>query len=279
MRLPERPIIIAGPCMAENYDIMAVVAESMLRSAEKNGFQYFFKASFDKANRSSIDSYRGPGIGQASGWFERIKKGFGCPMLTDVHEIAQVGPAAEFCDAIQIPAFLCRQTDLLVAAARSGRIVNIKKGQFMAPGAMVHAVQKVRSACAEAQLPVRAWLTERGSMYGYGDLTVDMRSLAIMAENAVPVIFDITHSTQKPQAGTRDGVSGAARQYAPLLARSALATGYVSGFFLEVHPDPLSAKSDADAQLTPDQAAALLDQLCQLWGEVRDLADLDAGFS
>ena len=278
MSAPQKPIIIAGPCMAENYDLMAEVAEVMCRSAEKLGFDYYFKASFDKANRSSIDSYRGPGLEQAARWFEDIRTNFGCPVLTDIHEVSHAKVAAQTCDVLQIPAFLCRQTDLVVAAAETGKIVNVKKGQFMAPEAMKNIADKIKASCAKKNLPTKAWLTERGSMYGYGDLTVDMRSFATMAQNQLPVIFDITHSTQKPPANSGDTTSGALRRNAPLLARSALATGYLSGFFMEVHPEPVKAKSDAEAQLTPAQADSLLNQLMTMWSFTQDLKRIDQQF-
>lgn len=269
--LPEKPIIIAGPCMAENYEIMATVADSMIRSAELLGFDYYFKSSFDKANRSSINSYRGPGLEQAARWFEKIKNSFGCKILTDIHETHQAKIAAESCDILQIPAFLCRQTDLLASALSTGKPVNIKKGQFMSPEAMQHIAHKAESICQAASLPLNVWLTERGSSFGYGDLIVDMRSFETLAKTGLPVIFDITHSTQKPPANGPDMTSGARKAVAPLLARAALATGYISGFFLEVHPKPPEAKSDAQAQLNPRQASSLLKQLCQLWSVTREI--------
>lgn len=254
---PARPLVIAGPCMAESLELIKEVAEQLVALSKKLDFDLVFKASFDKANRTSINSYRGPGLETAMGWFSEIKGRFGVPVLTDVHETYQVEPVAKVCDVLQIPAFLCRQTDLVIAAAKSGKAVNIKKGQFMSPQAMGHIVEKVRAACAESGISEQVFLTERGASFGYGDLVVDMRSLAIMAEFGAPVIFDITHSTQQPPNSGK-GVSGALRKHAALLARAAAATGRIQGFFLEVHPDPKMAKSDADAQLTPVQAEELL---------------------
>lgn len=274
------PLVIAGPCAAENFSLMDSVASLMTRLAKEIGFRYIFKASFDKANRTSSGSIRGPGLDNALRWFEDLKTKYGIEILTDVHETHQVKAVANICDVLQIPAFLCRQTDLVVAAAASGKIVNIKKGQFMAPGAMGHIVDKARAARPLGRDPVQdIWLTERGASFGYGNLVVDMRAFPIMAKCKAPLILDITHSTQLPAAGGDGGsVSGAQRSMAPVLARAATATGYLSGYFLEVHTDPAKAISDKDAQLNLMQAEALLRQLIPLWRNSRALPAIDGMF-
>ena len=278
-----RPIVIAGPCAAESFDLMLTVGTAMKKLADELGFDYVFKASFDKANRTSSSSARGPGIKTATQWFGDIKQKLGVPVLTDVHETQQVKPIAEICDVLQIPAFLCRQTDLVVAAAESGRRVNIKKGQFMAPGAMAHIVSKARASTgAESDLQ-RIWLTERGASFGYGNLVVDMRAFPIMALSKAPLILDITHSTQLPATGgdgsaTSGSTSSGQRHFAPVLARAATATGYLSGYFLEVHTDPAKAISDKDAQLSIAQATTLLQQLIPFWQESQAFAAIDKQF-
>lgn len=271
-----RPTIVAGPCMAESYSLLEDVASPLLSLSKRLGFDLIFKSSFDKANRSSISSYRGPGLDTAMKWFADLRSKFGIRILTDVHETNQVLPAGAVCDVLQIPAFLCRQTDLIVAAVRTGRSVNIKKGQFMAPHAMSLIVEKVRSACHESELPVQLMLTERGTTFGYGDLVVDMRSLAVMADLGVPVLFDITHSTQQPSTG--GATSGALRQHAGVLARAAAGTGRIDGFFLEVHPEPRLAKSDADAQLSIRQAEQLIEATLPILSLGRTVAAADHVF-
>jgi 2-dehydro-3-deoxyphosphooctonate aldolase (KDO 8-P synthase) len=269
-----RPLVIAGPCAAESPELCTTVGSALARLSTELGFDYVFKASFDKANRTSADSRRGPGIVAGLKILQDIKTKYGVKVLTDVHETTQVAQVAEVCDVLQIPAFLCRQTDLVVAAAETGRIVNVKKGQFMAPGAMASIVAKARQAKAG-----NVWLTERGASFGYGNLVVDMRAFPIMAETKAPLILDITHSTQLPAAGGEGGsVSSGERRFAPVLARAATATGYLSGFFLEVHTDPPKAISDKDAQLNLKQAEALLRQLIPLWREAQAFAAIDAGF-
>jgi 2-dehydro-3-deoxyphosphooctonate aldolase (KDO 8-P synthase) len=216
---------------------------------------YVFKASYRKANRSSGGSFRGLPLGEALAILGRVRRELGVPVLTDVHEVAEVGAAAEVADCLQIPAFLCRQTDLLVAAARSGRAVNVKKGQFLAPEDMVNAVAKVTGAGGD-----RVLLTERGTTFGYHDLVVDFRGLVTMRTFGWPVVFDVTHSLQRP-----GGVeTGGDRRFAPPLARAAVAAG-VDGLFFETHPDPDRAKSDAATQWPLDRAAELLDD----WKRVR----------
>jgi 2-dehydro-3-deoxyphosphooctonate aldolase (KDO 8-P synthase) len=277
LRRPERPYVIAGPCMAESLELMQAVVQPLRQLAKELDFDLIFKASFDKANRTSIHSYRGPGLEEAIRWFQRLKEeNPGLSVLTDVHETSQVAPAAEVIDVLQIPAFLCRQTDLLVAAVQTGRAVNVKKGQFLAPENAQHIISKVQQAAAERQLPLNYALTERGTTFGYGNLVVDMRGLKIMSDFEAPVIFDITHSLQLPAAGGAQGeVSGGLRAFAPVLARAATATGYLDGFFLEVHTDPNRAKSDAATQLGVEQASTLLRQIVPLWRNVRSLPKQD----
>lgn len=270
----EKPLVIAGPCSAESYELMDQVAEVLVELSQELGFDYVFKASFDKANRTSIGSNRGPGIAQGLEWFEKLKSKYNFNMLTDIHETTQVAEVAGVVDYLQIPAFLCRQTDLLVAALETGKKVNVKKGQFMAPEAMASTVGKAQSLGKKENL----LLTERGASFGYGDLMVDMRGFKPMAETGVPVIFDITHSVQVPPSGKVTGTSGARREFAPLLARSATATGYLSGYFLEVHSNPNKAISDKEAQLSIEQAKLLLNQLIPLWRQSRDFASIDSQF-
>ena len=227
--------LIAGPCVIESEAHARSMAEAIQRIAADLGIPYIFKASYDKANRTSVKSFRGPGLVEGTRILARLAKDTGLPVLTDVHEPAHCEVAAEAADVLQIPAFLCRQPDLLVAAGRTGRAVNIKKGQFMAPWDMEHPVEKVRSTGNE-----RILLTERGACFGYNTLVVDFRSLAVMRRLA-PVVFDGTHSVQQPSAA--GGVSGGQPEFIPLLARAAVAAG-IDGLFLEVHDDPAHAKSD-----------------------------------
>ncbi len=227
--------LIAGPCVIESEAHARKMAEAIQRITSDLSIPYIFKASYDKANRTSVKSFRGPGLAEGTRILGLVAKDTGLPVLTDVHEPAHCEAVAEAVDVLQIPAFLCRQTDLLVAAGKTGRAVNIKKGQFVAPWDMTHPVEKVRSTGNE-----RVFLTERGASFGYNTLVVDFRSLAIMRELA-PVVFDGTHSVQQPSAA--NGVSGGQPEFIPLLARAAVAAG-VDGLFLEVHDDPANAKSD-----------------------------------
>ncbi len=275
----KRLVVIAGPCVAESYDVAETVAEKMISLSEKLGFEYIFKSSYDKANRTSLDSYRGPGMEKALGWFDKLKKTYNFEVLSDIHAVDQVAVAAEVCDHLQIPAFLCRQTDIIVAAVKSGRGVNIKKGQFVSPEAMANSVEKALETARRAGIPPKVMVTERGTSLGYGNLVVDMRSFPILSESQVPVIFDITHSTQLPSLGGGGKVSSAQRRFAPVLARAAAASGYVDGFFLEVHPDPSKAKCDAEAQVTPDQAEILLSQLILIWQQAMKFKNEDGKFS
>ena len=250
----DTPVLFAGPCAAESYEICSEVAGQVKEIAHDLGFQYVFKSSFDKANRTSGGSYRGPENGLAI--LERIKKEFDVPLVTDVHESVQCAEVAEVVDVLQIPAFLCRQTDLLLAAARTGKTIKIKKGQFMAPEDMKFAADKVRGEGNGNVL-----LTERGSTFGYNNLVVDMRSLPIMRQFC-PVIFDVTHSVQRP--GGLGGKSGGDRQFAPFLARAAAAAG-VDGFFIETHPDPTKALSDGPNMIPLKELRSFLEDLKKVW--------------
>ena len=247
-----RLFLIAGPCVIESEAHARLMADAIQRITAELGVPYIFKASYDKANRTSVRSFRGPGLREGVRILGRLARETGLPVLTDVHEAGHCEIAAEAVDVLQIPAFLCRQTDLLVAAGRTGRAVNIKKGQFAAPWDMSHPVEKVRSTGNE-----RVFLTERGSSFGYNALVVDYRSLAVMREMA-PVVFDGTHSVQQPSAA--NGVSGGQPEYIPLLARAAVAAG-VDGLFLEVHDDPANARSDGANALDLKLLKPLLEKL------------------
>ncbi len=253
---PRRLTLLAGPCLAESRDMCLQIATRLLEICEKLGIQYVFKASFDKANRSSVESFRSAGMAESLRWFEDVARETGSPVVTDVHESTQVPAVAQAVDCLQIPAFLCRQTDLLVAAGQSGRAVNIKKGQFMAPWDMENAVVKVRSTGNENVL-----LTERGTSFGYNRLVTDFRGLAQMRRFA-PVCFDATHSTQEP--GGLGNASGGEREYAPMLASAALAMG-IEALFFETHPDPASARSDAACQIPLDRMERVLAGCLRFW--------------
>jgi 2-dehydro-3-deoxyphosphooctonate aldolase (KDO 8-P synthase) len=247
-----RLFLVAGPCVIESESHARHMADSIQRIASDLGIPYIFKASYDKANRTSVKSYRGPGLAEGTRILATIARHTGLPVLTDVHEPTHCELAAEAVDVLQIPAFLCRQTDLLVAAGKTGRAVNIKKGQFVAPWDMNYPVETVRSTGNE-----RIFLTERGSSFGYNTLVVDFRALAIM-RGLTPVVFDGTHSVQQPSAA--NGVSGGQPEYIPLLARAAVAAG-VDGIFLEVHDDPANAKSDGANALDLKLLKPLLETL------------------
>jgi 2-dehydro-3-deoxyphosphooctonate aldolase (KDO 8-P synthase) len=244
--------LIAGPCVIESAEICLTIARHVKEICDRLDITYIFKASFDKANRSSNASFRGPGLEDGLVVLKRVKDELGLPVLSDVHETSQVAKAAEVLDILQVPAFLARQTDLLVACAHAGKAVNVKKGQFMAPAEMGNAVEKIRAAGND-----RILLTERGTFFGYNRLVNDFTGLPIMRSFGCPVVFDITHSTQQP-AGLGNQ-SGGSPQYAPLLARAAVAAG-VDGLFLECHPDPKNAKSDAATMLGLDAVEGLLSQ-------------------
>jgi len=260
--------LIAGPCVIESEAHALKMAESITGVAKAMRLPYMFKASYDKANRTSLKSFRGLGIAAGLRILKRIKDEVKIPVLTDVHEAVDVPRVAEVADVLQIPAFLCRQTDLIVAAAKSGRAVNIKKGQFVSPWDMRHAVNKARDAGGE-----RVFLTERGSSFGYNNLVVDMRSLPIMRVFA-PVVFDATHAVQLPSAaedGKRDkenvAISGGQPEFIPVLARAAVAAG-VEGIFMEVHDDPKSAKSDGPNALDLKNLRGVLKELIAVWSVV-----------
>jgi 2-dehydro-3-deoxyphosphooctonate aldolase (KDO 8-P synthase) len=247
--------LIAGPCVIESEAHAFKMAEAIRAVARKLQIPFIFKASYDKANRTSLQSFRGPGLEEGLRILEKIKKEAGVPVLTDVHEAVDVPAVAEAVDVVQIPAFLCRQTDLLVAAAKHARAINIKKGQFVSPWDMRHAVEKVRQSGNN-----NIFLTERGSSFGYNNLVVDMRSLAIMRQFA-PVVFDATHSVQLPSSGAGGkAVSGGQPEYIPLLSRAAVAAG-VDGIFMEVHDNPAEAKSDGANALPLNNLEAVLQEL------------------
>ncbi|MDZ7641051.1 MAG: 3-deoxy-8-phosphooctulonate synthase [Desulfurivibrio sp.] len=254
---PGQPLcLIAGPCVLEEAGVMREIAATLRDITSRLGIPLVFKASFDKANRTALDSYRGPGLAAGLELLAAIGREFKLPLLSDIHETAQVAAAAEVLDILQIPAFLCRQTDLLLAAAASGRVVNIKKGQFLAPWDMAPVVAKVGSVAADKLL-----LTERGTSFGYNNLVVDMRSLPIMRQLGCPVIFDATHSVQLP--GGQGTASGGQRQFIATLAKAAVAAG-VDGLFLEVHPDPDRALCDGPNSLPLNEVEGLLRQLLAL---------------
>lgn len=255
------PLIIAGPCVAESLDICRTIAEKAQEICQKLGFRYVFKASFDKANRTSIKSFRGSGMDEGLSILAAIKKEFACPVLTDVHESGQCAAAAEVADILQIPAFLCRQTDLLLAAGDTGRPVNIKKGQFLAPEDMSSAVMKVESTGNQ-----RIMLTERGSCFGYHNLVVDMRSLVIMRNLGCPVVFDATHSVQTP--GGQGTTSGGRREFVFPLVRAAAAIG-IDALFLETHPNPDQALSDGPNSVNLAQLQTILSSLKDIDGTVK----------
>ena len=244
------PVIFAGPCIIEEMDICRRIAETALTACQKLGLPYVFKASFDKANRTSLSSYRGHGIHEGLERLAKVREEFGCPVITDVHEPEQCAIAADVVDVIQIPAFLCRQTDLLLAAGATGLPINVKKGQFLAPEDMKPVIEKIKSTGNE-----RILLTERGTSFGYHNLVVDMRSLTIMRSLGQPVVFDATHSVQLP--GGQGTTSGGNREYVQPLARAAAAVG-IDALFLETHPEPEKALSDGANSLRLKDFEALV---------------------
>lgn len=255
-------VLIAGPCVIENEAATLQLAERLRTITDEVGVKLVFKASFDKANRSSVSSYRGPGLEEGLRILARVKADFDLPVLSDVHECAQVVAAAEVLDILQIPAFLCRQTDLLVAAAKTGRPVNVKKGQFMAPGDMQNVLHKLEEGGASDLL-----LTERGSTFGYNNLVVDMRSLPIMRQMGVPVIFDATHAVQLPGgAGT---ASGGQREFVSTLSRAAVGTG-IDGLFWEVHEEPDKALCDGPNSLPVGSLSNLLREVVAIDAIVKE---------
>ncbi len=258
-----RLLCIAGPCSLENWDVCARVAGELVGiSSAHPALQVVFKGSFDKANRTSLTGERGPGLEEGLALLRRVKEEFGFPVLTDIHLPEQAAPVAEVCDVLQIPAFLSRQTDLLTAAAATGCVVNVKKGQFLSPAEMEYVVGKVRDAGAG-----EVWQTDRGTFFGYGNLVVDMRSFVQMAEFGRPVILDATHSVQLP--GAAGGKSGGRREFVPVLAKAALAAG-ADGLFVETHPDPARAVSDAASQWPLEKLSVFLGGCLRIWEAARE---------
>ena len=245
--------IIAGPCVIESAELLDTVASKLVEINNRLNIDIFFKASFDKANRTSIHSFRGPGLEKGLQMLSDVKLRYGLRVLTDIHEAWQAAPVGEVCDVVQIPAFLCRQTDLLVAAAKTGRIVNIKKAQFLSGNDMRYPVEKAREAGA-----TEVWLTERGNMMGYGNLVVDFRNISDMLNIVPTVIMDCTHSVQRPDA--KDGKTGGDRRFVPSMALAAKAFG-ATGYFFEVHPTPDKGLSDAANMLELDRLEELVKQL------------------
>jgi len=260
--------LIAGPCVVESEDLQLRTAERLKEITGRLGVHFIFKSSFDKANRSSDQSYRGPGMDEGLRILEKVKSELDLPVLTDVHDIPQIAPVAEVVDVLQTPAFLARQTDFIHAVAASGKPVNIKKAQFMAPHDMKNVVDKARNAAQAAGVNEETIMVcERGVSFGYNNLVSDMRSLAIMRETGCPVVFDATHSVQLP--GGQGTSSGGQREFVPVLARAAVAAG-ISGLFMETHPDPASAKSDGPNAWPLDRMESLLTTLVSLDRLVKD---------
>ncbi len=247
-------VLIAGPCQLEGLDHALRIAETMAETCARAGVGYVFKASFDKANRTSLSGRRGPGLDEGLRTLAEIRARIGCPVLTDIHAPDQCAPASEAVDILQIPAFLCRQTDLLLAAGATGAAINVKKGQFLAPWDMANVAAKVASTGNE-----RILLTERGVSFGYNALVADMRSLPIMARTGYPVVMDATHSVQEP--GGLGGASGGQRAFAPVMARAAVAVG-VAAVFIETHPDPDAAPSDGPNMVPLAEMPALVSEIC-----------------
>lgn len=268
MNQNQKLILMSGPCVIESEEQLSRIAEGIAPIAQNPRIDFYFKASFDKANRTSLEAYRGPGLDKGLKMLESIKKDFGYKIITDIHESHQASPIAEVADIIQIPAFLCRQTDLVVEVAKKNCIINIKKGQFMNPKDMRYSVLKalktrdnsINEASFIDSLKHKVWLTERGASFGYGNLVVDMRSLVIMREFA-PVIFDATHSVQMP--GAAGGKSGGDSSFVPYLARAAAAVG-VDGFFMETHYDPANALSDGANMIPLHKLEGLIKEILAL---------------
>lgn len=268
--------LIAGPCVIESRQMVLDIAGKMKETCDELGIRYIFKASFDKANRTSGKSYRGPGMDEGLKILDEVRAQIGVPVLTDVHTPEQVKAVADVVDVLQTPAFLCRQTDFIVACAQSGKPVNIKKGQFLAPHDMVNVVAKAREAAEEAGLnPDNFMVCERGTTFGYGNLVSDMRSLAIMRETKAPVVFDATHSVQMP--GGRGTCSGGDRRFVPVLARAAVAVG-IDGLFFETHPNPDIALSDGPNMVPLDRMYDLLEELVRIDRIVKGFDYLENSF-
>ena len=259
---PQKLLLIAGPCSLENERVCRTVAEALVELRRtRPELNLVFKGSFDKANRTSLAGDRGTGIDTGLALLAMVKRDYDFPVLTDVHESAQVGAVAAVCDVIQIPAFLCRQTDLLLAAAATGRVVNVKKGQFLSPQEMVHVTGKLREGRAR-----EIWQTERGTTFGYQNLVVDMRSFSILRQSGFPTVFDATHAVQLPGAG--GGKSSGQREFVAPLAKAALAAG-AEGLFIETHPDPANAISDGPNMIALNDLPALIDSCLAVWRAVR----------
>lgn len=248
--------LIAGPCVIESRKMVLEIAEYLNDITAKRNIQYIFKASYKKANRTSVDSFTGCGMEEGLDILSEVKQKFGIPILTDIHEAADAEPVAKVADILQIPAFLCRQTELLLAAAKTEKIVNIKKGQFLAPQNMEAVANKVLSAGNS-----KIMLTERGTSFGYNELVVDFRSFAIMQKFGYPVVYDVTHSMQKPSSGN---TTGGTPEFTQMMAKAAIATGKVDGLFIETHPNPTEAKSDAGTMLPLEDMPKLLDSCFSL---------------
>lgn len=270
----DQPIfLMAGPCVIESEEMVMEIAREMKSICDDLGIHYIFKASYDKANRTSVSSFRGPGMQKGLEILARVRETVGVPVVTDVHNEAQVTEVAKYVDVLQTPAFLCRQTDFICACARTGKPVNIKKGQFLAPHDMVNVIEKARAAAREAGVNEDNFMCcERGASFGYGNLVSDMRSLAIMRETGAPVVFDATHSVQLP--GGNGTSSGGNRAFVPVLSRAAVAVG-VSGLFMETHPDPACAKSDGPNMVPLSRMRELLSSLVAIDKVVKGLPLLE----
>jgi 2-dehydro-3-deoxyphosphooctonate aldolase (KDO 8-P synthase) len=269
--------LIAGPCVIESEQLQMDVAGRLKEATAALGIPFIFKSSFDKANRSSGTTFRGPGLDKGLEILAKVRRTLNVPVLTDVHDEAQIAEVAAVVDVLQTPAFLCRQTDFIHAVARSGKPVNIKKGQFLAPGDMKNVIDKARAAAREAGLPEDNFMAcERGASFGYNNLVSDMRSLAIMRNTGAPVVFDATHSVQLP--GGQGSSSGGQREFVPVLARAAVAVG-VAGLFMETHPDPANALSDGPNAVPLKHMRALLEQLLALDRVVKQQPLLENDFS
>lgn len=268
--------LMAGPCVIESEEMVMEIAREMKAICDDLGIPYIFKASYDKANRTSVSSFRGPGIEKGLEILARVRETVGVPVVTDVHSEAEVTLVAKYVDVLQTPAFLCRQTDFICACARTGKPVNIKKGQFLAPHDMINVIEKARAAAREAGVNEDNFMCcERGASFGYGNLVSDMRSLAIMRETGAPVVFDATHSVQLP--GGNGKSSGGNRAFVPVLSRAAVAVG-VSGLFMETHPDPQCAKSDGPNMVPLSRMRELLSSLVAIDRVVKGLPLLENTF-
>ncbi|HIR21713.1 MAG TPA: 3-deoxy-8-phosphooctulonate synthase [Candidatus Aphodousia faecalis] len=268
--------LMAGPCVIESEEMVMEIAWEMKAICDDLGIPYIFKASYDKANRTSVSSFRGPGIEKGLEILARVRETVGVPVVTDVHTEAEVPLVAKYVDVLQTPAFLCRQTDFICACARTGKPVNIKKGQFLAPHDMINVIEKARAAAREAGVNEDNFMCcERGASFGYGNLVSDMRSLAIMRETGAPVVFDATHSVQLP--GGNGKSSGGNRAFVPVLSRAAVAVG-VSGLFMETHPDPQCAKSDGPNMVPLSRMRELLSSLVAIDRVVKGLPLLENTF-